>query len=212
MSILGWILGRRLANQEQSQRKIGVFEGVPAMGLDGLGSSAYGPEAALTILIPLGAAGLGYIGPIMGAIVGLLAVLYLSYRQTIAAYPGNGGAYIVSRENLGRNANLLAAAALMVDYVLNVAVGISAGVGALVSALPSLHAYTLWICLGILLLVTVVNLRGTLDAGRLFALPTYLFVASFLAILAIGVSKTLASGVSRCPQFHRRPCSSRPKR
>ncbi|MBZ9883480.1 APC family permease [Mesorhizobium sp. CA10] len=199
MSILGWILGRRLANQEQSQRKIGVFEGVPAMGLDGLGSSAYGPEAALTILIPLGAAGLGYIGPIMGAIVGLLAVLYLSYRQTIAAYPGNGGAYIVSRENLGRNASLLAAAALMVDYVLNVAVGISAGVGALVSALPSLHAYTLWICLGILLLVTVVNLRGTLDAGRLFALPTYLFVASFLAILAIGVSNTLASGGQPVP-------------
>ena len=199
MSILGWILGRRLANQEQSQRKMGVFEGVPAMGLDGLGSSAYGPEAALTVLIPLGAAGLGYIGPIMGAIVGLLAVLYLSYRQTIAAYPSNGGAYIVSRENLGRNASLLAASALMVDYVLNVAVGISAGVGALVSALPSLHPYTLWLCLGILLLVTVVNLRGTLDAGRLFALPTYLFVASFLAILAIGVWKASLSGGQPSP-------------
>lgn len=199
MSILGWILGRRLANQEQSQRKIGVFEAVPAMGLDGLGSSAYGPEAALTILIPLGAAGLGYIGPIMGAIVGLLAVLYLSYRQTIAAYPSNGGAYIVSRENLGRNASLLAASALMVDYVLNVAVGISAGVGALVSALPSLHAYTLWLCLGILLLVTVVNLRGTLDSGRLFALPTYLFVVSFLAILAIGVWKASLSGGQPSP-------------
>ncbi|PBC06938.1 APC family permease [Mesorhizobium sp. WSM3859] len=199
MSILGWILGRRLANQEQSQRKIGVFEGVPAMGLDGMGSSAYGPEAALTILIPLGAAGLSYIGPIMGAIVGLLAVLYFSYRQTIAAYPSNGGAYIVSRENLGRNASLLAASALMVDYVLNVAVGISAGVGALVSALPSLHAYTLWLCLGILLLVTVVNLRGTLDAGRLFALPTYLFVASFLAILAIGVWKAALAGGQPSP-------------
>ncbi|WP_246694154.1 APC family permease [Mesorhizobium sp. M2E.F.Ca.ET.209.01.1.1] len=199
MSILGWILGRRLANQEQSQRKIGVFEGVPAMGLDGLGSSAYGPEAALTVLIPLGAAGLGYIGPIMGAIVGLLAVLYLSYRQTIAAYPSNGGTYIVSRENLGRNASLLAASALMVDYVLNVAVGISAGVGALVSALPSLHPYTLWLCLGILLLVTVVNLRGTLDAGRLFALPTYLFVGSFLAILAIGVWKASLSGGQPSP-------------
>jgi amino acid transporter len=199
MSILGWVLGRRLANQEQSQRKIGVFEGVPAMGLDALGSSAYGPEAALTILIPLGAAGLSYIGSIMGFVVGLLAVLYLSYRQTIAAYPGNGGAYIVSRENLGRNASLLAAAALMVDYVLNVAVGISAGVGALVSALPSLHAYTLWLCLGILLLVSVINLRGTLDAGRLFALPTYLFVASFLGIVAIGVWKALASGGQLLP-------------
>jgi amino acid transporter len=194
MSLVGWILGRRLGNEEQPERKIGAFEGVPAMGLDGLGSSAYGPEAALTILIPLGAAGLVYIGPIMAAIIALLVILYLSYRQTIAAYPNNGGAYIVSRENLGRNASLLAAAALMVDYVLNVAVGISAGVAALVSALPSLHPYILPLCLGILTLVTVVNLRGTLDAGRLFALPTYIFVASFVLILAIGVWKTVVSG------------------
>jgi hypothetical protein len=103
MSLVGWILGRRLGNEEQPEREIGAFEGVPAMGLDGLGSSAYGPEAALTILIPLGAAGLVYIGPIMAAIIALLVILYLSYRQTIAAYPNNGGAYIVSRENLGRN-------------------------------------------------------------------------------------------------------------
>src|SRR5262245_10703850 len=129
MSLVDWIVGRRLANREQPERKIGAFEGVPAMGLDGLGSSAYGPEAALTVLIPLGAAGLVYIGPIMAAIIALLVILYLSYRQTIAAYPNNGGAYIVSRETLGRNASLLAAA-LMIDYVLNVAVGISAGVAA----------------------------------------------------------------------------------
>ena len=141
MSLVDWIIGRRLRNEEQPERKIGSFEGVPAMGLDGLGSSAYGPEAALAVLIPLGAAGLVYIGPIMAAIIGLLVVLYLSYRQTIAAYPNNGGAYIVSRENLGRNAGLFAAAALMIDYVLNVAVGISAGVAALVSALPSLHPF-----------------------------------------------------------------------
>ena len=194
MSLVDWIIGRRLRNEEQPERKIGSFEGVPAMGLDGLGSSAYGPEAALAVLIPLGAAGLVYIGPIMAAIIGLLVVLYLSYRQTIAAYPNNGGAYIVSRENLGRNAGLLAAAALMIDYVLNVAVGISAGVAALVSALPSLHPYILPLCLGILALVTVVNLRGTLDAGRLFALPTYVFVASFIVILGIGVWKAIVSG------------------
>ncbi|AFL53656.1 amino acid transporter [Sinorhizobium fredii] len=193
MSLLGWIVGRRLANREQPGRKIGAFEGVPAMGLDGLGSSAYGPEAALTILIPFGAAGLVYIGPIMAAIIALLMILYLSYRQTIAAYPSNGGAYIVARENLGRNASLLAAAALMVDYVLNVAVGISAGVAALVSAAPALHPYILPLCLGILGLVTIVNLRGTLDAGRLFALPTYIFVASFFVVLGIGVWKALNS-------------------
>lgn len=194
MRLAGLILGRRLANREDIERKIGAFEGVPAMGLDGLGSSAYGPEAALTILMPLGAAGLIWITPIMAAIVLLLVVLFLSYRQTLAAYPNNGGAYIVSRENLGRNASLLAAAALMIDYVLNVAVGISAGVGALVSALPSLHPHILELCLAILVLITAVNLRGTLDAGRLFALPTYVFVVSFLLVLGLGVWKVISSG------------------
>ena len=194
LSLLNLILGRRLANQEHVERKITVFEGVPAMGLDGLGSSAYGPEAALTMLIPLGAVGLTQIGVVMLPILVLLCILYISYRQTIRAYPSNGGAYTVSKENLGTNASLLAAAALTIDYILNVAVGISAGVGALTSALPSLHPYTLWLCLAILLLVTVLNLRGTLDAGRAWALPTYLFVASFMLILAIGVFKAVTSG------------------
>src|SRR3954465_7801677 len=175
MSLIGALLGRPLANREYKSRQIGAFEGVPAMGLDGLGSSAYGPEAALTILIPLGAAGLACIGPIMAAIVGLLLILFLSYRQTIAAYPTSGGAYVVARDNLGRGASLLAAAALMIDYVLNVAVGISAGVAALVSAVPTLHPYILPLCLGILVLVTLVNLRGTLESGRLFSIPTYVF-------------------------------------
>ena len=194
MSLTRLVFGRPLANQEQRERKIGAFEGVPAMGLDGLGSSSYGPEAALTVLIPAGAAGLAAIGWIMAPILFLLLILYISYRQTIRAYPSNGGAYTVSKENLGTNASLLAAAALMIDYVLNVAVGISAGVGALTSAVPLLHPYTLELCLAILALVTIVNLRGTLDAGRLFALPTYLFVASFLLLMMIGIYKTLSAG------------------
>jgi hypothetical protein len=155
LRIVDIVLGRRLANRESGERKIGAFEGVPAMGLDGLGSSAYGPEAALTVLIPLGAASLTYIGWVMAPIVALLAILFASYWQTIRAYPNNGGAYIVSKENLGSNASLLAAAALMIDYVLNVAVGISAGVAALVSAVPALHSHILPLCLGILLLITV---------------------------------------------------------
>ena len=194
MSLRRLLLGRRLANREQSERKIGAFEGVPAMGLDGLGSAAYGPEAALTILAPLGAAGLAALRPIIGVIVALLAILFASYWQTIKAYPNNGGAYVVSKDNLGARASLVAAAALMVDYVLNVAVGISAGVGALVSAVPSLHPYTLGLCLAILVLVTLVNLRGTLDAGRLFALPTYVFVTSLLVVLAIGTFRAIAAG------------------
>jgi amino acid transporter len=194
MSLLNLILGRRLANEEYVERKISAFEGVPAMGLDGLGSSSYGPEAAMTVLVPLGAASTAYLGMVMLPILALLAILYLSYRQTIRAYPSNGGAYTVSKANLGTNASLLAASALMIDYVLNVAVGISAGVGALTSAVPLLHPYTLGLCLAILVLVTFMNLRGTMDAGRAWALPTYLFVGSFFLILAIGVYKSVAAG------------------
>src|SRR4029077_8199604 len=111
------------------------------------------------------------------------------YLQTIAAYPGGGGSYTVARENLGTTAALLAAAALMLDYVLTVAVGISAGVGALVSALPVFQPYTLTLCLAILALITIVNLRGTRESGLAFVLPTYLFMFSLLAVLAIGVIK-----------------------
>jgi amino acid transporter len=188
------LLGRRLANREQDERKLGVLAGVPALGLDGLASSAYGPEAALTLLVPLGVAGPRYILPITLVLLTLLALLYISYRQTITAYPGGGGAYTVARENLGVNAGLLSAAALMIDYVLNVAVGISAGVAALVSAFPTLHSYTLWLCLLALLLLTLVNLRGTKESGLAFALPTYLFLASFFVILGLGIVRALLAG------------------
>jgi amino acid transporter len=194
LGFIDFILGRRLANRESAQSKIGAFEGVPAMGLDGLSSSAYGPEAALSVLMPLGAAGLGYIGWVMAPIVALLAVLAASYWQTIRAYPGNGGAFIVSRANLGVNLSLLAAAALMIDYVLNVAVGISAGVAALVSTIPSLQQYTLVLCLAILAVIALANLRGTQESGRLLAIPTWLFTGSFVAIIAIGVYRTIATG------------------
>jgi amino acid transporter len=126
-------------------------------------------------------------------IVVLLAILFFSYWQTIEAYPNNGGSYIVAKDNLGTNAGLLAAAALMVDYLLNVAVGISAGVGALTSAVPVLHPYTLWLCLGILLVVTLMNLRGTRESGLAWAVPTYAFVASLGLILVWGIYKLAVS-------------------
>jgi len=188
------LLGRRLATREHTERKLGVWTGVPALGLDGLGSSAYGPEAALTILAPLGAMGPRYIVPITAVLLVLLGLLYVSYRQTITAYPTGGGSYTVAKENLGVHAGLLAAAALMIDYVLNVAVGISAGIAALVSAFPRLHPWTLWLCLLALALLTLVNLRGTLESGWAFALPTYLFLASFLALLGLGVARALLAG------------------
>jgi amino acid transporter len=199
MALRRLLLGRTLANREYAERKLGTFDGVPAMGLDGLGSAVYGPEAALTVLIPAGAAGLAWVLPLTAAVLGLLAVLYVSYRQTIAAYPQNGGAYIVSKQNLGTQASLIAAAALMIDYLLNVAVGISAGVAALVSAIPALHPHVLGLCLVILVFVTLMNLRGTTDAARLFAVPTYVFVGCFLGIIGIGIARAIAAGGAPAP-------------
>ncbi len=194
MSLISFVLGRRLANREAERRKIGAFEGVPAMGLDGLGSASYGPEAMLTVLAVVGTAGLGVVQPITWAILVLLLILFLSYWQTVAAYPSNGGCYTVAQENLGENAGLLAAAALMVDYMLNVAVGISAGVGALTSAVPVLHSYTLPLCLIVLVAITLVNLRGTKESGLALAIPTYLFIVSLLFIVGMGAWATWTSG------------------
>jgi amino acid transporter len=199
INVSSLLFGRRLANREGNARRLGVSEGISAMGLDALASSAYGPEAALAILAPLGAAGLHLIRPIMAAILLLLGLLYFSYRQTIAAYPHNGGAYVVAKDNLGADAALLAASALMIDYVLNVAVGISAGVAALTSAIPSFQPYTLELCLAILALLTLVNLRGTLEAGVAFSLPTYLFVASFGGLLLFGAVRAAVSGGTPVP-------------
>ncbi len=198
MSLIDTILGRPLASREAGEQRIGIARGVATFGLDALSSAAYGPEAALTVLLPLGAAGLTFILPITTAIVILLGIVYFSYRQTIAAYPNGGGSYTVARENLGANAGLLAAAALMTDYVLNVAVGISAGVGALISAVPNLQPYTLTLCLVILVLLTLVNLRGVGAAGTLFLLPTCIFIVSLCATVAWGVLATISAG--RHPQ------------
>ena len=194
MGLKSLLLGRRLATHEQAEQKIGPAAGVPAIGLDGLASSSYGPEAALSVLIPLGAAGLYYIGPIILVILALLAILYVSYRQTISAYPTGGGSYTVAKENLGTNFGLLAASALLLDYVLNVAVAISAGVAALTSAVPSLHKYTLPLCLAILVLVTLANLRGTAESGMLFSIPTYLFVGCFAVVIGVGLYKAFTGG------------------
>src|SRR5690349_10942451 len=133
MSLFDKILGRPLASGERKQQELSVLTGVPALGLDALASTAYGPEACLMILLPLGIAGQHYFLPITFAVVAVLVTLYLSYQQTTAAYPQGGGAYIVASENLGKRVGVWAAIALLLDYLLNVAVGISAGVGAIVS-------------------------------------------------------------------------------
>jgi len=194
MGFLNVLFGRPLASSEDEGQRITATQGIPTFGLDALSSAAYGPEAALTILLPLGLVGVRYIVPLTFAIIALLTIVYFSYRQTIAAYPQGGGSYTVAKENLGRGAGLLAGAALMIDYLLNVAVGISAGIGALVSAVPRLQPHTLALCLGVLIALTIVNLRGVKEAGSAFVAPTYFFVGTLALVIIIGLFKIIVSG------------------
>ncbi len=193
-TVVDFLFGRPLATSEERAEHVGPLGGVPIFGLDALSSAAYGPEAALTLLIPLGLAGVHYILPVSLAIVILLMIVFFSYRQTIEAYPQGGGSYTVATENLGHHAGLLAAAALMIDYILTAAVGISAGVGALISAVPSLQPRTLELCLGVLLVLTIINMRGVHDTGVVFMVPTYLFTGTLLVVIAVGIFDTLHAG------------------
>src|SRR5580658_9803586 len=194
MNILDLVVGKPIKTSDERAEEIGPIQGIPIFGLDALSSAAYGPEAALTLLIPLGLLGVRYIVPVSAAIITLLVIVYFSYRQTIAAYPSGGGSYTVARFNLGASAGLLAAAALLADYILTAAVGISAGVGALVSAVPSLLPHTVSLCVGILIVIAILNLRGVRDAGLVFAVPTYLFVGTLLITIVGGVLRVLLSG------------------
>ena len=188
------LFGRPLATSEERAEHIGPIAGIPIFGLDALSSAAYGPEAALTLLLPLGLVGVKYIVPVSIAIVILLAIVYISYRQTIDAYPKGGGSYTVASQNLGEGAGLLAAAALMIDYILTAAVGISAGVGALISMVPSLQPHTLQLCLAVLLILTIVNMRGVHDTGVVFMIPTYLFTGTLLIVIGTGIAHAVSSG------------------
>jgi amino acid transporter len=194
MSFFDVVVGKPLATSEERAEHIGPIAGIPVFGLDALSSAAYGPEAALTLLIPLGLAGIQHIVPISLAIIALLTIVYLSYLQTIDAYPHGGGSYTVASENLGANAGLFAAAALMIDYILNAAVGISAGVGALVSAFPRLEPHILALCLATLLILTLINVRGVKDTGTAFLIPTYFFVGTLLFVIIVGTVRAFAAG------------------
>ncbi len=165
MKITERLFGRPLRSDDEQAEQIDVLSGLPVLGLDALASAAYGPEAALTILLGLGAVASHYIVGISSAILLVLLAVFFSYRQTLPAYPNGGGSFVVAKENLGISAGLLAASALLIDYILNVAVAISAGVGALVSAAPALLPYTLSLCLAILTLLAIINLRGVREAG-----------------------------------------------
>src|SRR5579862_8400038 len=194
MNLLDVVVGKPIRTSDERAEQIGPAQGIPIFGLDALSSAAYGPEAALSLLIPLGLLGVRCIVPNSNAIITLLVIVYFSYSQTIAAYPTGGGSYTVARFNLGAPASLLAAAALLADYILTAAVGISAGVGALVSAVPSLLPHTVSLCVGILIVIAILNLRGVREAGLVFAVPTYLFLGTLLITIGAGIVRVVLSG------------------
>ena len=208
MAIQDKIFGKPLATSDERAEHIGVAKGIPIFGLDALTSAAYGPEQALLYLIPLGVLGIHYLIPIISSILILLVIVFFSYRQTIAAYPSGGGSYTVATENLGEGAGLLAAAALMIDYILTAAVGISAGVTAVTSVESKLIPYTLPMCLVILAILALVNLRGVKDTGAAFILPTFMFIGTLMILVGVGVFKTFAAGGHPVPVAQMPPPSA----
>ena len=174
-------------SKDAERGQITSIEGIPALSLDAISSVAYGPEAMLVVLATAGAGALAKIEPITIAIVVLLIILVFSYRQVIEAYPDGGGCYAVSKANLGPHASRLAAASLVVDYVLTVAVSISAGVAALVSAFPGLAPDSLDLSLAFLVALTALNLRGIATSARTFLLPTAVFVVGIYVVIVAGL-------------------------
>ncbi|MGH4028123.1 APC family permease [Actinomycetota bacterium Odt1-20B] len=175
------------AERAGDEHRLTALQGLAALSLDAMASVAYGPEAIVLVLAAAGGYGLGFTLPVTLAIAALLAVLVASYRQVIAAFPDGGGSYAAAKTHLGRRAGLVAAASLVLDYVLNVAVAVTAGVAALTSAFPELYGDRLWICLTVLVLITAVNLRGIVDSARVFIAPTAVFVLAILAMVAVGL-------------------------
>src|SRR3989454_1130788 len=182
-----WLLGTPLETERFRDERLRIPIALAVFSSDALSSVAYATEEILLVLSLAGAAALGYSIPISGVIVLLLAIQFASYRQTIHAYPDGGGSYIVARENLGRLWGLLAAAALLLDYILTVAVSTAAGVAAVTSAWPRLLHYRVAVGLLFLLLLAVGNLRGLRQSGRIFAVPTYLFIFSMVSLIVTGV-------------------------
>jgi amino acid transporter len=174
---------------DDEKERLTAVGGIAALSLDALSSVAYGPEALLVVLVAAGASALKYSLPITGAIVVLLAALVISYRQVIEAFPNGGGAYAVSKTHLGTTPSLVAAASLTVDYILNAAVGVSAGVEALTAAYPALYGARVWLCLAVLALITGANLWGVAESARLFMVPTLAFIVSIFAVIIIGLAR-----------------------
>ncbi|MFF0739229.1 amino acid permease [Streptomyces sp. NPDC004111] len=186
---------RRPGADPADRHKLTAVTGLAALSLDAMASVAYGPEAIVLVLAAAGGYGLGFTLPVTLGIAALLAVLVASYRQVIAAFPDGGGSYAVAKRYLGARTSLVAAASLVLDYVLNVAVAVTAGVAALTSAFPALYADRVWLCLAVLVLVTAVNLRGIVDSARAFIVPTAVFVGAILTMIVVGLFRDAPASV-----------------
>jgi len=184
------VVGEPIATSEEHHQRLGRPTALAVFASDAISSTAYATEEILLVLVPAaGLAALSDLMPLSMIVMVLLAIVITSYRQTIYAYPTGGGSYVVSRENLGENPSLVAGASLLVDYVLTVAVSVSAGVAAITSAFPSLRPERVLLCVGFVALMTFANLRGLKESGRLFAGPTYIYIFSILLLIVAGLSR-----------------------
>ena len=188
------LIGPALPTLQLGHKQLNKIRALAAFSPDALASIAYANQEIYLGLIVAGSMGLAYAWPIGLAITGVLVIVAISYFQTIHGYPSGGGSYIVARANLGAIPGLIAAAALMIDYVLNAAVSLTAGVAALSSAFPALLYYRVWLALGILAVITLINLRGLQESGNFMAIPVYLFLACYLSMLAYGLVRLIIDG------------------
>jgi amino acid transporter len=196
------VVGKPISSAEEYRTRLSKLIALPVFSSDAISSTAYATEEILIVLVVAGTSLLHVSLWISLAVAGLLAIVALSYQQTIRAYPSGGGSYIVSTENLGRMPGMVAAASLMIDYVMTVAVSVASGVAALSSAFPSLYDQRLLISLGVVALVAIANLRGLKESGRVFAFPTYAFVVLCAGLVVVGVVRWLIGGLEPLPVEH----------
>jgi amino acid transporter len=198
-----WLIGRPLDTADAPHQTIGKAVGLAVFASDALSSTAYATQEILGVLAVAGALGMNYVFPISAAIVALLVIVTISYQQTIHAYPGGGGAYIVARDNLGDGPAQTAAAALLTDYILTVAVSVSSGVAQIVSAFPALYNFRIEIAVGAVMLIMLINLRGVKESGTAFAIPTYFFIVMMFITVGYGLFRSFThtlGGVSPLPE------------
>ena len=197
LSLKRVLIGKPLASAEEEHQRLSKVVALPVFASDAISSTAYATEEILRVFLIAGAGAAAYskLVPLSILVLVLLAIVVLSYRQTIFAYPSGGGSYVVSRENLGELPSLIAGSSLLTDYILTVAVSVAGGVAAIISAFPSLSPYRVELCVGFIVLMTLANLRGLKESGALFAPPTYIYVASLFTLIAVGLYRVFVQHI-----------------